>query len=523
MELKQNLIHRRYKKCEARNQITIGDDYSVPDGKPDIASILQKCAELKVDEVHTEKGKIKLRGALRISVLYLAERSSEIANSLVIEFPFDEILYMEDASSGDNLKIDWNIEDLRVTIIHPGKLSVRALVTLYGNIMTAEGHLVTEAIEEQPDIHTKTGNFTMAEPVIDRRDSYRIRDEINLPAGKPNIQNILWKNLQIRGLDIRQQEGRLALKGEVLMLVIYQSEEDQAGLQWMEQSVPFHGTLDVTGLTPEMFGYFETEISHQDVEVKPDYDGEMRLLQLEMLLEIHMHICEERNHYYLMDAYSTKEKLNLQAEEILYEKLRMCNQTKCRISGQEKLNDDMKILQIIGHHANFSNQHCKITDQGILCEGMLEVQVLYVTASDSRPFGNVTVFVPYSQLIEIPEIEKDDRWSVLERIDQIFITMPDSNQMEVSASLIFDTCVMQQCRLNNMNDMTSEPYDMESYKKRPGMCIHFVQPRETLWQIAKENRMTMEEIKKLNELPHDEVTPGQKLLLIKNVSEEFQL
>ena len=59
MELKQHLIHRKYHKCEAKNQITIGDDYSVPDGKPDIAGILQKKAELQVDEVHTEKGKIR--------------------------------------------------------------------------------------------------------------------------------------------------------------------------------------------------------------------------------------------------------------------------------------------------------------------------------------------------------------------------------------------------------------------------------------------------------------------------------
>ena len=92
MELKQNLIHRKYKKCEAKNQITLGDDYSVPDGKPDIASVLQKKAELQVDEVRTEKGKIKLRGNLKVYVLYLAQRSLEVLNCLEMDFPFDEVL-----------------------------------------------------------------------------------------------------------------------------------------------------------------------------------------------------------------------------------------------------------------------------------------------------------------------------------------------------------------------------------------------------------------------------------------------
>lgn len=523
MELKQHLIHRKYKKCEAKNQITIGDDFSVPDGKPDIASILQKKAELQVEEVHTEKGKIKLRGILKIRVFYLAERSSEVANSLSMEFPFDEILYMEGAASGDNLKIDWSIEDLRVTIIHPGKLSVRALVTLYGDIQTTESRLIAENVAEQPEVHAKTGTFTMAEPVIERKDSYRIRDEISLPVNKPNVQNILWKDLQVRGLDIRMQEGRLALKGEVLMLILYQGEEDGLAVQWLEQSVPFHGTLDVTGLTPEMFGFIKTEIAHQDVEVKPDYDGEMRLLQLEMLMEIHMHIYEERSCNLLMDAYSTKEKLNLTSEEVLYERLRMCNQTKCRVNGQERLDEDLKILQILGHQASIQNKRCKMSEQGILCEGTLEAQILYVTANDRRPFGTVSVSAPYSQLIEIPEIQKEDAWEVMESIDQVFITMPDSSQMEVRAAVNFDTCVMQQCRLKNIVDITAENYDPEAYKKRPGMCIHFVQPRETLWQIAKDNRTTTEQIKKLNELSADEVTPGQKLLLIKSVSDTLHM
>ena len=518
MELKQNLIHRKYKKCEAKNQITLGDDYSIPDGKPDIASVLQKKAELRVDEVRTEKGKVKLRGNLKVYVLYLAQRSVEIVNFLEMEFPFDEVLYMEGAATGDNLKVDWNIEELRVTIVHPGKISVRAVITLLGEIMTAESYLAAEAIEDSQNILTKTGSFTMAEPIIERRDSYRIRDEMSLPVNKPNMQTLLWKDLQLRGLELQMQENRMGIKGEVLLFAVYQSEDEQAPVQWIEQTVPFQGTLDVTGLTPEMIGFFETEISHQDIEIKPDYDGEMRMFQIEMLVEIHMHVFEEKSCSYLMDAYSTSEKLNLQSEELRYEKLRMCNRTKCRISEKEKISEDVKILQILGHHAKLINQRCRMTEMGILCEGNLEIQVLYVTASDAKPLGNTSVVISYSQLIEIPEITKEDRWNVIEKIDQISIAMADGGQMEVRANLSFEACVMEQCTLKNIKDITVENYDIEDYKKQPGMRIHFVQPGETLWKLAKENRSTMDEIRKMNELTAEEVVPGQKLLLLKKIA-----
>ena len=516
MELKQNLIHRKYKKCEVRNQITIGDDYSVPEGNPDIASILQKKADLQVDEVHTEKGKVKLRGKLKICVLYLAQRSKEMLGSLFMEFPFDEILYMEEAASGDQLKIDWSIEDLRVTIIHPGKISVRALVTLDGEIMSVENQFITESIVEGAELHTKEGNFIMAEPSMEGRESYRIRDEIQLPANKSNVSRILWKDLQMRGLDLQIQEGRLGIKGELQLFVVYQGEDEQQPVQWLEQTMPFHGALDVSNLTPDQFGVLETSIAHQNVEVKPDYDGEMRMFQIELVLEIHMHIFEEKNCNYLLDAYSTKEKINLKSEEIHYEKLRMCNHTNVHISGREQLNEDVKVLQILGHHANVGNKRYKVMDQGILCEGTLEVQILYVTAIDNQPFGNVTMFVPYSQLVEVSGMGVDDRWNVSEKIEQIFITMQENNQIEVRGGIRLECCVMQRCSLQNVKEISSENYNSEEYKNRPGMTIHFVQSNETLWELAKKNLTTVEEIRNLNEFTSEEVAAGQKILLMKS-------
>lgn len=515
MELKQKVIHRKYEKKEARSQITIGDDYSIPEGKPDISALLQKKAEIRVDEVHTETGKIRIHGTLKLWVLYVTERSGETLSNLLMEFPFDEILYMEGAVSGDQLKIDWNIEELGVTIIHPGKLSVRALVALQGLILGTEASSLTERPEERSDLCIKQETFPAAEPVLEKKDSYRVRDEVLLPANKPNVQEILWKDLQVRGLDLRQQEGRLAVKGEILLFVVYRSEDDQLMIQWYEQTIPFQGTTEVEGLTQEMFGVPETEIVHQEIELKPDYDGELRMFQIDLLLDISMHFYEEHTCSVLSDLYSTKEQLSLQMQELSYERLRMCTQTKCRVSGQEHLEEGAKILQILSHQVQLRQKQSQIMKEGIQWEGILEVQVLYITDHDSQPFGSAAFLLPCSQLIEIPEIQKEDRWILRENVEQLFLTMPEENQIEARGVIGLNVCVMEQCRRQNITAVTGECYDPEAEKKRPGILLHFVQPKETLWDIAKANHTTMEEIRKLNELPVEDVVPGQKMLLLK--------
>ena len=196
MDLKQHLIHRNYTKCEAKNQITIGDDYSVPDGKPDVAKILQKRADISVEEVNTEKGKIRIRGFLKVDVFYLAQRSRQVIESLEMQFPFDETMYMDGAVSGDNLKIDWEIEDLRINIVHPGKLDVRSVVMLRGVIKGCENYLITEGVEVE-GIHKREQNYQMAQPAMNKKASYRIRDEVSLSASKPNVQKMLWHHLQM--------------------------------------------------------------------------------------------------------------------------------------------------------------------------------------------------------------------------------------------------------------------------------------------------------------------------------------
>ena len=94
--------------------------------------------------------------------------------------------------------------------------------------------------------------------------------------------------------------------------------------------------------------------------------------------------------------------------------------------------------------------------------------------------------------------------------------MPEGNQVEIRGVINMNACVLEQCKLQNVKEITAEFYDSEELKKRPGMLIHFVQPKETLWDIAKQHCSTMEEIRKINELAAEEVLPGQKLLLLKS-------
>ena len=67
------------------------------------------------------------------------------------------------------------------------------------------------------------------------RDQCRQKSEITLPSSKPNVQEILWKSLEIRNLDTKMGQDGVKLSGEVLISVLYQEEEEQTACSGMRR------------------------------------------------------------------------------------------------------------------------------------------------------------------------------------------------------------------------------------------------------------------------------------------------
>lgn len=54
----------------------------------------------------------------------------------------------------------------------------------------------------------------------------RIRKELTLASNKPSIHTVLWKDIQIRALDIRCGEEYVDAKGELFVFVLYAGDDE---------------------------------------------------------------------------------------------------------------------------------------------------------------------------------------------------------------------------------------------------------------------------------------------------------
>ena len=69
-------IHRKQETGSAVSQITLDDDYNVPDYRPDLVKVLKEKGELRFDEVKAGAGFVWVKGSLSFRVLYRSEQGN---------------------------------------------------------------------------------------------------------------------------------------------------------------------------------------------------------------------------------------------------------------------------------------------------------------------------------------------------------------------------------------------------------------------------------------------------------------
>ncbi len=518
MELVRRNIHMNRQKGKAVSQMTLDDDYNIPDNMPDAGMIIQEKGSIEIGEVRVEAGRVKVKGALNFSVLYLEDGPETGLHSVQGQIPFEEMMNVEDAKDGDSLQLKWMLEDVSSALINSRKLSIKTIVTLELAVEELFDEEVPVDVEEPDSVQIKTCHVSTAGLAVRKKDTCRIKDEIILPANKPNIRQILWQDTAMQGTELRLGEGEILVKGELLIFVLYEGEEDSGKAYWIEQVLPFNSHVDVSGCQEGMLGNLGLSLAHSDLELKPDYDGELRVLNLDAVLELDIQIYEEEHLNMICDLYSPVRELELITAPAVYESLLVCNASKCRVADRMKTGSpDVQILQICHSHGEVKVDDSTVTPEGLLVEGVISLQVLYVTSDDNHPFLCMKGVVPFEHLIEAPGIEKNSIYYLQTSLDQLTVNMVNSGELEVKAAVQINALVLNRVSMQHISGVQERPLDIETVKKLPGFLIYTAQPSDTLWDVAKAYHTTMEQICQLNEISGEQIKPGQKLLLVKQM------
>ena len=316
---------------------------------------------------------------------------------------------------------------------------------------------------------------------------------------------------------MRAQEGKVTARGELLVFVLYVSDDEANPLQWLEQTMTFSGELSCTGCTMDMIPYIDTTMLQSSLEIKPDADGEERVFLVDVVLELDIRLYQEETETILLDIYTPKLECIPRRETQMLEQLVVRNAAKCRVSDRISVEEAQgKILQICHGEGSVKVDSVHRAEHGIQVEGIVQVRILYSISDDEMPFYSMETVIPFSQMIEGEQVNGQYGYQLQADLEQLSMMMLDSSEIEVKVILNLNALLVMQWEEDLIQEIQTREPDQKKLEELPGIVCYVVQPRDTLWDIAKMFYTTMEAIRKLNDLGEGEVKPRQTLLVVKN-------
>lgn len=531
MELLKKNIHTERIKSKALLQVPLEMDINVPDVKPDVASVIYECGKIKVDEIKTGMNKIWVKGRLCYQILYRTDGEDRTAAGMDGEVPFMEEIYLDKLEGQDRVICRTNLEDMRVHIINSRKLSVQSVISLEPRVeesiseelcvdLDHTGNTDT-SINMDKNLNTKLEyrkkNLDFLETVVKKRDLLRIHEETRLPAGMPDIGTALWKNADISSINFRPMDEKLGISGELSVFIVYR-EDATDRINWYETVIPFNGNVECQNSREGMIADVAYDIGHEEIAIREDSDGELRLIGIEMTVELEIKLYEKENTSIVADVYGVSCEVQAKIDNRQFRDLCMELDMEEKLSRNIKLEDaEPKILQICHCDARPKFQEAAFKDNQIILSGEVELQILYASNEEGGGLYPIKAAVPFEIVREIPGVDEAqiEQHSIMVQIPQQTVSIKDSSQIEWRGSMNVKLLLYSAKSADILTELEIAPINADILEKLPGFAIYYAKPGDSLWQIGKKYYVSVERIKEMNNLTADDIKPGDKLLIVK--------
>ncbi|MBQ4059084.1 MAG: DUF3794 domain-containing protein [Lachnospiraceae bacterium] len=513
------LIKREIRNCawKVKNamQFTIDDTINVPDSLMDMERLILVKGNVVIEDTEAMTDRFQVKGSLNYQILYCADKEGTAFDSLVGKVPFVEYINADGTKEGDYIEVHASLNDLTVTMLHSRKISLKSLVGLDYQVKENETFEAVSSIEDALDTEVLDGNITMISLQHQKKEEMQIREQVEIPANKPNIYQVIWKSVSISGVQVKPADGYMMVNGNMKVFLIYTAEDENMPIQYFTMEIPFEQRVQEEMSTEDMISGSFLGLNQYHITVVPDESGEDRLLEIVADFALEVKLYGEENLQLVQDAYSPNVEMNPQWREFNVQHLLVRNCARTKVTDVVDMPKNQSVLQICNVEGSVSIDDTERTAKGILVEGVVGTQVTYLSKTDAGSIASVTFDIPFSYEIEVDGMREDITYSIVPFFDQITAMLLNENQMEIKAEISLEVLAFSNETAKAVLNVEVMPIDEKRKKELPGIIGYIVKPGDTLWSVAKKYYTTIDRVRQINDLESDGIKAGDKLVILK--------
>ncbi|MGN0164948.1 MAG: DUF3794 domain-containing protein, partial [Lachnospiraceae bacterium] len=439
MEIILKTLRRKELSDTKIMQFTLDRDMNVPENLGDIMEIVNSVGNIIVDEDRVVGDKIYVKGNLPFEILYVTEEGEMRLAELSGKIDFDEVMRIDGSMDGI-WRVSAKLEDVGVTMIHPRKVSVTALVTLNAVCCGEKECQVICDIDEKNHVECMGEEQVLSNLIYSGIDRAAVKEEIGIMSGNPNIGKIIFSTCNLMDCEAVPGKDSYRLNGKLSLFIIYQAEDSQNPYALWEQEIPFEKEIEAMGIDENCVCLAKPRIGRVGLEVGNDDDGEPRLVTVAVELSCDAEIYSESRITLLRDAYAVDGILTL-------EKQKQVSPVSLSVFGQGlKINDRIALPEgtddvgeILHVEACVSVEDVTCDGEGVHIAGAIPVTCYYRSTSDAAQVRVMKQDFEFVEHIPVAVLEHAEnslsRCGVYGTVDYVQVRPGAAGEYEVKAGV----------------------------------------------------------------------------------------
>lgn len=487
------------------DDVTVEGDVIIPDVKPDILNAINTNGTVCVYKKEIMDGKVRLDGSINLYIMYLPDNESDCVRSINTSLDFTHIMDIEEARENMTFEDDILIKSIECRVLNGRKVNIKANMNISVKLYSNENIEIISEIENNPDMQLLNNTFEVNSML--GRGTTKVYAKENISIDNiDEVAEIMKMNLNISNKDIKISYNKVLAKADLNVKIMYLTEDNRINVA--KSQIPIMGFVDIPNVSEE--NICDTRYSIKNVVLKPN-NTETHGIYIEAQIELTCSAYEKKEMNIIQDLYSPEKEVKFKQKEI------NAMTGKENIKDLVQINEQVQIPEIIGHRLYDVEVNPMITSENILndkivYDGNVELKFMF-EAETTAMIDIKTIELPFNLSTDVKKIDKQSNLSTnISASTQDFIIGQNGN-IDCRVNLEFEISVSKSRTVNIIEDLNIEESTTE---KNYSMVIYFVKQGDTLWEIAKKFRSTVEDIAEVNGIEDaNKIKIGQQLFIPK--------
>ena len=193
-------------------------DIIVPDGKPDMQSVVQLDGNVVMDQIDVSQDKVMYRGQINVNILYTAPNNPSCIYTMKSNIPIDDFMLMDGLDKEQRVDFKYDIEHMSFNILNERKINVKAIMQNEVYATASNETLIITDIQTDSPVQARQETIEIVSLGAEKEDKVIVKEDLTVAQNKPSIGEVLKTSLQIQEEQIKRTESSVGEKNHKELL-----------------------------------------------------------------------------------------------------------------------------------------------------------------------------------------------------------------------------------------------------------------------------------------------------------------